>query len=140
MEKVKVTMTVLFEEPFWIGIYEREDGESYQAAKILFGAEPKGLEVQEYLLKNVYRLSFGTGEKSQISDKQTRKNPKRMQREAKKQMLEIGIGTKSQQALKLQQEQNKQERKEKRRKKKEAEEQRMFELKQRKKREKHKGH
>ena len=30
-------------------------------------------------------------------------------------MLEIGIGTKSQQALKLQQEQNKQERKEKRR-------------------------
>ena len=54
--------------------------------------------------------------------------------------FEIGIGTKSQQALKLQQEQNKQERKEKRRKKKEAEEQRMFELKQRKKREKHKGH
>ena len=36
-----------------------------------------------------------------------------MQREAKKQMLEIGIGTKSQQALKLQQEQNKQDRKEK---------------------------
>ena len=61
-----------------------------------------------------------------------------MQREAKKQMLEIGIGTKSQQALKLQQEQNKQEqnkqeRKEKSRKRKEAEEQRMFELKQRKK-------
>ena len=47
---------------------------------------------------------------------------------------------KSQQALKLQQEQNNQERKERSRKKKEAEEQRMFELKQRKKREKHKGH
>ena len=31
-----------------------------------------------------------------------RRNPKRMQREVKKQMLEIGIGTKSQQALKLQ--------------------------------------
>lgn len=27
MEKVKATMTVLFEEPFWIGIYEREDEE-----------------------------------------------------------------------------------------------------------------
>ena len=67
-------------------------------------------------------------------------NPKRIQREAKKQMLETGIGTKSQQAWKLQQEQNKQERKEKKRKKKEAEEQRMFELKQQKKREKHKGH
>lgn len=70
--------------------------------------------------------------------KDIKRNPKRMQREAKKQMLEIGIGTKSQQALKLQQEQNKQEqnkqeRKEKSRKRKEAEEQRMFELKQRKK-------
>lgn len=72
--------------------------------------------------------------------KDIKRNPKRMQRSAKKQMLETGIGTKSQQALKLQQEQNKQERKEKKRKKKEAEEQRMFELKQRKKREKHKGH
>ena len=38
-----------------------------------------------------------------------------MQREAKKQMQETGIGTKSQQALKLQQEQNKQERKVRRR-------------------------
>ena len=60
--------------------------------------------------------------------KDIKRNPKRMQREAKKQMLEIGIGTKSQQALKLQQ-----ERKEKSRKRKEAEEQRMFERKQRKK-------
>ena len=72
--------------------------------------------------------------------KDIKRNPKRMQREAKKQMLETGIGTKSQQVLKLQQEQNKQEHKERSRKKKEAEEQRMFELKQQKKREKHKGH
>ena len=43
-----------------------------------------------------------------------------MQRSAKKQMLETGIGTKSQQALKLQQEQNKQERKEKNERKKKS--------------------
>ena len=55
-------------------------------------------------------------------------------------MKETGIGTKSQQALKLQQEQNKQERKVRSREKKEADELRMFELKQQKKREKHKGH
>ena len=63
-----------------------------------------------------------------------------MQRNAKKQMQENGIGTKSQQALKLQQEQNKQERKLRSREQKEADKQRMFELKQQKKREKHKGH
>ena len=72
--------------------------------------------------------------------KDIKRNPKRMQREAKKQMQETGIGTKSQQALKLQQEQNKQERKVRSREKKEADELRMFELKQQKKREKHRGH
>ena len=72
--------------------------------------------------------------------KETKRNPKRMQRDAKKQMQENGIGTKSQQALKMQQEQNKQERKIRSREQKEAEEIRMFELKQQKKREKHKGH
>ena len=71
--------------------------------------------------------------------KETKRNPKRRQRDVKKQIQETGIGTKSQQALKLQQEQNKQERKVKKREQKEADEQRMFELKQQKKREKHKG-
>lgn len=63
-----------------------------------------------------------------------------MQRNVKKQMQENGIGTKSQQALKMQQEQTKQERKLRSREQKEADKQRMFELKQQKKREKHKGH
>ena len=63
-----------------------------------------------------------------------------MQRNAKKQMQENGIGTKSQQALKMQQEQNNQERKLRSREQKEADKQRMFELKQQKKREKHKGY
>ena len=63
-----------------------------------------------------------------------------MQREAKKQILGTGIGTKSQQALKLQQEQNKQERKVRSKEQKEAEAERLYELKQQKKIEKHKGH
>ena len=63
-----------------------------------------------------------------------------MQREVKKQMRENGIGTKSQQALKLQRQQGKQECKARKRKKREVDKQRMFELKQQKKREKHRGH
>ena len=52
----------------------------------------------------------------------------------------MGIGTKSQNVLKLQQEQNKQERKSINRAKKIAEKNRIFELRQQKKKEKHKGH
>ena len=51
-----------------------------------------------------------------------------------------GVGTKSQQALQMQLEQNKQERRAKSREQKLAEAERLFALKQQKKREKHKGH
>lgn len=64
---------------------------------------------------------------------------KRMQRDVRKQLRDTGIGTKSQHALKLQQEQSKQERKVKSREQKLAESKRMFELKQQKKKEKHRG-
>ena len=67
-------------------------------------------------------------------------NPKKLQREIHKQMLDRGTGTKSQQALKLQQEQRKQQRKSKSREDKLAEEKKMFDLKQKKKKEKHRGH
>ena len=90
MDKVSGKLTVFFEDPFWVGIFERIEDGRLSVAKVTFGAEPKDYEVQ--------------------------------------------------QALKLQQEQNKHERKERSREKKEADELRMFELKQQKNREKHKGH
>ena len=62
-----------------------------------------------------------------------------MQREAQKQMFNIGIGTKSQEALKLQHEQNKLERKTISREQREAEKERQYELRQQKKRDKHRG-
>lgn len=138
MDKVSGKLTVYFEEPFWVGIFERiEDGKLF-VAKVTFGAEPKDYEVQEYVQKYYFSLKFSPAVDTVVKD--IKRNPKKMQREAKKQMQEIGIGTKSQQALKLQQEQNKQERKLRSQEKKEAEKLRMFELKQQKKREKHKGH
>ena len=138
MDKVSGKLTVYFEEPFWVGVFERIEDGKLSVAKVTFGAEPKDYEVQEYIQKYYFSLKFSPTVDTVVKD--IKRNPKRMQREAKKQMQETGIGTKSQQALKLQQEQNNQECKERNRKKKEAEEQRMFELKQQKKREKHKGH
>ena len=138
MDKVNGKLTVYFEEPFWVGVFERIEDGKLSVAKVTFGAEPKDYEVQEYIQKYYFSLKFSPTVDTVVKD--IKRNPKRMQREAKKQMQETGIGTKSQQALKLQQEQNKQERKVRSREKKEADELRMFELKQQKKREKHKGH
>lgn len=138
MDKVSGKLTVYFEEPFWVGIFERIEDGKLSVAKVTFGAEPKDYEVQEYVQKYYFSLKFSPAVDTVVKD--IKRNPKRIQRETKKQMQEIGIGTKSQQALKLQQEQNKQERKIRSQEKKEAEKLRMFELKQQKKREKHKGH
>ena len=138
MDKVNGKLTVFFEEPFWVGIFERIEDGKLSVAQVTFGAEPKDYEVQEYIQKCYFSLKFSPAVDTVVKD--IKRNPKRMQREAKKQMQETGIGTKSQQALKLQQEQNKQERKVRSREKKEADELRMFELKQQKKREKHRGH
>ena len=138
MDKASGKLTVYFEEPFWVGVFERIEDGKLSVAKVTFGAEPKDYEVQEYIQKYYFSLKFSPAVDTVVKD--IKRNPKRMQREAKKQMQETGIGTKSQQALKLQQEHNKQERKVRSREKKEADELRMFELKQQKKREKHRGH
>ena len=138
MGKVIGRLTVYFEDPFWVGIFECIEDEKLSVCKVTFGVEPKDYEIQEFIIKNYYSLQFSPAVTTVV--KETKKNPKRMQREAKKQLRNTGIGTKSQEALKLQHEQNKQEQKIKSKEQKEAEQQRLFELKQQKKLEKHKGH
>ncbi len=137
-DKSQGRLKVYFEDPFWVGVFERIEDGKLSASKVTFGAEPKDYDIWEYVNRNYYSLNFSPAVKTEIKDE--KKNPKRAQRDARKQTLENGIGTKSQQALKLQQEQNKQVRKERSRKEREAESDRLFEMKQQKKKEKHKGH
>lgn len=134
----KSSLTILFENPFWIGLYERIDDNKYEVCKITFGAEPKNYEVYDFLLKNWYKLKFSPSVKTDRVEERS-VNPKRMQREINSQLENKGIGTKAQQALKLQHEQNKMERKTKSREQKEAERERQFALRQEKKKSKHRG-
>ena len=137
MDKVSGKLTVFFEEPFWVGVFERVSGGSLSVCKVTFGAEPKDYEIYEFVLKNYYQLRFSPAVATNV--KEAGRNPKRVQREVRKQVQSTGIGTKSQQALKLQQEQLKIERKTVSREQRETEKQRRFELKQQKKKERHRG-
>lgn len=132
------TLTVFFEAPFWVGLYERTEGNRYEVCKITFGAEPKDYEVYDFLLKNWRQFPFSPVLASEGSD-QRRKNPKRVQREIRRAMETPVLSTKAQQALQLQREQNKQARKAHTRAEKEAEEARQYALRQEKKKAKHKG-
>ena len=133
------SLTVLFEDPFWVGVFEVTDEEGLHVCKVTFGAEPTGQEIIEFVEKNWHKLKYSEGIET-TSTLEIKKSPKRHLREARKQMVSQGIGTKSQQALKMQQERNKVERKQLSKAEREAERQRKFDLRQAKKKEKHRGH
>ena len=109
MDKVSGRLTVFFEDPFWVGIFECISDGKLSVCKVTFGAEPKDYEVYGFALKNYYQLRFSPAVATDV--KEIGRNPKRIQREVRKQVQNTGIGTKSQQDLKLQQEQLKTERK-----------------------------
>ena len=119
MEKVAVVFTVFFEEPFWCGVYQRQEGRNLEAARMVFGAEPKEYEVLAFLLQNWKQLRFGS------TDSATKGK---------------GVGTKAQQALAALREEQKTERKVKSKAEKLAETERRFRLRQAKRLKKHKGH
>ena len=137
MGEEQCKLTVFFDEPFWIGVFERIENGKLSATKITFGAEPKDHEVHEFILKHYYDLRFSPT--VAVVVKETKRSPKKLQRDIKRSLGKTGIGTKSQQAIKLQQEQNKQNRKTKSREEKQTEKERLFELKRQKNKEKHRG-
>ena len=134
----KSSLTILFEAPFWIGLYERTDGGKYEVCKITFGSEPKDYEVYEFLLKNWHKLKFSPPIQAEVAIER-KINPKRMQREIQSQLQDKGIGTKAQQALQLQREEQKLERETRTRKQRDAEKQLKFDRRQQKRKEKHRG-
>ena len=51
MDKVSGKLTVFFEEPFWVGIFEHIQDGKLSVAKVTFGAEPKDYEVFDFILR-----------------------------------------------------------------------------------------
>ena len=134
---VSGTLTVFFEAPFWVGVFERREEGTLSACKVTFGAEPKDYEVYDFVLTHHSHLQFSPTVAAPV--RKTGSNPKKVQREIRRQVSQTGIGTKSQQALKLQQEQMKTLRKTVSREQREIEKERQFAIRQQKKKEKHKG-
>ena len=133
-----LTLTVFFEEPFWVGVFERVSAGKLSVRKVTFGAEPRDYEVYDFILKRYDALQFS--ETVEMNVRRTADNPKRRQRDAKKQLRNAGIGTKSQQALQKQREASKIERRRITKEQRETEERRRRALKERQRKEKRRGH
>lgn len=131
-------LTVYFEDPFWVGVYERIEEGQMEVARIVFGPEPRDYEVCDFLHRNWAHLRFSPP--VQTSQGMLKKpNPKRMQRQINQQMQKTGVGTRAQQALKLQQEAGRAEGRKVSKQLRQQEEEQKYLLKQQKKKEKHRG-
>ena len=127
---MKASLTVFFEDPFWVGVFERIEDGKLSVCKVTFGAEPKDYEVWDYILHHYYELVFSPA--IEIQTRQAADNPKRRSRNARKHLENTGIGTKSQQALQRQREEMKKERRQVSREEREAEAQRRYRRRKRK--------
>ena len=67
MDKVNGKLTVYFEEPFWVGIFERIEGGKLSVAKVTFGAEPKDYETSVYKGYKRDKIEM-RGDRAEISD------------------------------------------------------------------------
>jgi accessory colonization factor AcfC len=132
--------TVYFEDPFWVGILEVVDNEKHKIGKVIFGSEPSAADIYEFTKNDYSKMKLN---EIKIEDQEEiikQINPKRMIKLAKKQQERIGIGTKSQLALKKIQENIKNEKKKVNKEKKIELEEKIFLIKQMKKKKKKKGH
>lgn len=121
-----------------MGLYERWTEGLLQVCKITFGAEPKDYQVYEFLLNHWDGLRFSPPV-AEEKEEAPRKNPKRVQREIQRQLAGLPTSTRSQQALSLQREAAKEQRRRRSHQGRETQRQERFALRQKKRKEKHRG-
>lgn len=137
--KCRIVMTVVFEQPFYKGIFERFDEDQYAIAKINLGTVlPKTRDIYQIILTDWNRISFTNVGK--ISMKAHKMNPKRRQRNAQKQIHARFQGSKSQQAIQLTYENQKKNFRKQKHNQILKQKKQQFEIRQLKKKQKHRGH
>ncbi len=137
-----IKATIFYEKRFWVGVFERTDKEGYAVARHIFGAEPSDPEVHEFILNHYSELKFGEPKNLHIEIK--RMNPQRVQREIRREMERMKESSKpstlAQDYMREEIEKNKKARQKLSSAEKQAYKDKQFDLKQEKRKEKHRGH
>lgn len=134
-------LTILFDDPYWIGLLEDQRGDLLYAARHVFGAEPSDAQVYDFVLRDSGRLfaSMTVG----VPVDSVAASPggfKRRMREARRAAGERGISTLAQDAIRQQYEANKQTRRAVSRAERDAERERKRAVARQKAKDRHRGH
>jgi len=137
-----IQATIFFDQRYWVGTFERTDKEGYAVARHIFGGEPTDPEVYEFVLTHYQELKFGEPKKFTLEIK--RMNPKRVQREVRREMERMKETAKpstfAQDYMREELEKKKLQKKQQSSAEKQARKDEQFALRQKKKKEKQKGH
>lgn len=137
-----IKATIFFEKKFWVGTFERTDEDGYAIARHIFGGMPTDTEIHEFILKYFHQLKFG--EPKEINVQIHRMNPKRVQREVRREMKRVKEtarpSTIAQDYMREELEKKKKERKNLSSAEKQTRKDRRFAIQQQKKKEKMRGH
>jgi len=136
---MEATTTIFFENPLWVGVFERRDERGYAVARHVFGSEPNEAELLLFARTNYQQLSFSQPGPDEPL-KQIEFGYKRKQRRAREQMAQQGIGTHAQQAMKAELERRKVESKTLTRAEEDALAEEKYQERQQRKKEKLRGH
>jgi hypothetical protein len=107
-------LTVFFDPPFWVGLLEEErDGVLY-AARHVFGTMPANQDIYTFVLRDLdgLRDRMTIGVPVDAAERARPKNPKRLQREIRREVEQQGITSKAHEAIRCELEQHKRERRE----------------------------
>lgn len=135
---MSVTVLVYFDDPFYAILAERRESGALYVAREVFGPEPSEPEVLNWVLQRFPRLHWSPAVED-APRSPLAANPKRRQRQAARE-ASTTMGTRSQQALQLDRELRAAQRKAAQRERSDAEAERKFQLRQQKRKAKHRGH
>tara|TARA_B100000745_G_scaffold177576_1_gene116313 strand:- start:27 stop:464 length:438 start_codon:yes stop_codon:yes gene_type:complete len=136
-----IIATLFLEKGLWKATFEKANSQSLMIAKHIFGKEPTDIEIYHFVKKNYTQLQFGKPQSFELKVK--RLNPKRLQREVRKEMEKFKSRSKpesyAQEYLRKELEENKIEKQKKKSGEKEERKQKQFTQRQEKKKQKHRG-
>jgi len=136
---LKGSFTIFFENPFWVGLLEREHEGQYEVARYVFGAEPSNAQILDFLLNHYEKFQFNRKVKMDEEIKVSKKSYKKKLNEAKKQ-LESGCSKKSLEIIQAERKARAKENKREKSLKRIKYSKESFRIKQEKKKNKKKGH
>lgn len=140
-----MSLTIYFNGQYWCGVVEYLDGNGNLIVKeYIFGPEPKVDDINQFILKVLPKILnepwFADTKHVKERFVPRKINPKRLQRIINKDKKQKGMSSKSQEAIRLQHEEKKKISQKLKKERRELYLKDQFEKKQRKKREKHRGH